>query len=490
MKYPGNSLMKRGKLWSVAGSVALVLASLPSFGADLLSVYDQALENDPQIAEADATRRANREVKPQAWANLLPGLSASAGRTKQWNNGSGFSERLEEIVGAPGTYEIRRQPNSSNTSGTTDQWSLQLRQTLFSIPTYMAVVTANRQVAQAEIEFVSAQQELLQRVARQYFAVLQAQDALRAQEAARDAVARQLEQAERRFEVGLIAITDVQQARAARDNANANVIGAKRTLSSTEEQLRATIGQKPTSLNEPKADMPLLTPNPASEDDWVKAALEQNAALVSSRLSADIARDTVKSTYGSFVPEVQLTAGKNFSDSDSSGETLGQSLDSSQKNHGKSIGLSFSLNLNGLGTGNYSRGRQSQYRWIAAKERLERVSRDTERQARDAYLGVNSEIARVQALKQALESNRTALAATEAGYDVGTRTTVDVLDQRQLLIAAETNYSAAKYSYLNNLIALRLAAGDLDRESIEEINRWLGPPAPPPATPAPAPAAQ
>jgi outer membrane protein len=477
--------MKRGKLWSVAGSVALVMASLPSFGADLLSVYDQALENDPQIAEADANRRANREAKPQAWANLLPGLSASAGRTKQWSSGSGFSETIVVDEDAPNGYRIDRTPNNGSSSGTTNQWSLSLRQTLFSVPTYMAVVTANRLVAQAEIEFVSAQQELVQRVARQYFAVLQAQDTLRAQEAARDAVARQLEQAERRFEVGLIAITDVQEARAARDNANANVIGAKRQLSSAEEQLRATIGEKPVSLNEPTADMPLLTPNPASEDDWVKTALEQNAALVSSRLSADIARDTVKSSFGSLIPEVALTAGKNFSDNDSGRDVLGETLDSNSKTRGKSIGLQFSLNLNGLGTGNYSRGKQSQYRWIAAKERLERVSRDTERQARDAYLGVISEISRVQALRQALESSRTALAATEAGYDVGTRTAVDVLNSRQVLIAAETNYSAAKYSYLNNLISLRLAAGDLDRETIEEVNGWLAPPPPPPATAAP-----
>ncbi len=121
--------------------------------------------------------------------------------------------------------------------------------------------------------------------------------------------------------------------------------------------------------------------------------------------------------------------------------------------------------------------RESQYRWIAAKERLERTSRATERNARDAYLGVNSEIARVQALKQALESSRTALAATEAGYEVGTRTTVDVLNSRRLLIQAQTTYSAAKYSYLNNMIQLRLAAGDLDRSTIEQVNKMLTVPA-------------
>jgi outer membrane protein len=131
--------------------------------------------------------------------------------------------------------------------------------------------------------------------------------------------------------------------------------------------------------------------------------------------------------------------------------------------------------------------RQAQYNWIAAKERLERTSRDTERQARDAYIGVVSNIAQVQALKQSVESFQTALKATEAGYEVGTRTTVDVLNARRSLIAAQTSYSNARYTYLNSLISLRLAAGDLDRKSLEEINQWLtltAPTIPAPATPA------
>ena len=147
--------------------------------------------------------------------------------------------------------------------------------------------------------------------------------------------------------------------------------------------------------------------------------------------------------------------------------------DNASKTHGKSIGLSFSMNLNGLGYGNNSRAKQAQQRWIAAKERLERVTRDTERQTRDAYLGIISDIARVQSLRQALESSRTALTATEAGMEVGTRTIVDVLNSRQQLIQAETSYSTAKYQYLNDLISLQLAAGSLDRATLEEINGWL-----------------
>jgi outer membrane protein len=117
--------------------------------------------------------------------------------------------------------------------------------------------------------------------------------------------------------------------------------------------------------------------------------------------------------------------------------------------------------------------RQSQYLWIAAKEQFVQISRATERQARDAYLGVISGIARVQALRQALESSRTALTATEAGYGAGTRTAVDVLNSRRNLVQAQTDYSASRYDYIVSGLQLHLAAGSLDFAKLAEINRWL-----------------
>ncbi|MEJ0099285.1 MAG: TolC family outer membrane protein [Pseudomonadota bacterium] len=425
--------MKRGNTWSIAATVALLTASLPVFSADLLGVYDEALQNDPQIREAEATRKAQREARPQAFGTLLPQISGAASTTRARTD----------------TNYVDPDPTAAGTQwSTTNGWSLSLRQSVFSWQNWVALRTAGDTVAQAEANYLVASQSLAQRVAQQYFAVLQAQDNVRAQDAAREAYSRQLEQAERRFDVGLIAITDVQEARAARDNAAAQVIAAQRALSSAQEQLRAIIGEKPITLNEPAENMPLLTPNPASEEQWVKTSMEQNASLISSRLSADIARDAVTSSYGGHLPSVDLVLGRTHSD-------LRQD---DLQTDGKSVSLQLSVPIFSGGV-TQSRVRQTQYLWIAAKERLERTSRDTERQARDAYLGVISEIARVQALRQALESNRTALAATQAGYDVGTRTQVDVLNSNQLLIQAEVNYSAAKYSYLNNLISLRLASG-------------------------------
>ncbi len=470
--------MKRGILWSGLGGIAtLLMASLPASGADLLSVYDQALVNDPQIREAEALRMAQHEARPQALAALLPQISGSANRGRSWSNGDSFSSTFI------GSVETPSDPPPSHGHTDSKGWSLNLRQSLYSWNNWVALRTASSQVAQSEADYLAQLQSLAQRVAQQYFAVLNAQDTVKSQEAAREAISRQLEQSERRFEVGLIAITDVQEARAERDNAAAQVIAAKRTLASAEEQLRATIGEKPAVLNEPSEDMPLLAPDPASAEDWVRISMEQNAALISSRLAADISRNQVQSAFGGHLPSIDLVAGRNHNVTDGQTNFPSSTSYNNSNNNGKSITLQLSVPLYSGGA-TESRVRQSQYQWIAAKERLERTSRTTERNARDAFLGVNSEIARVKALKQALESSRTALAATEAGYEVGTRTAVDVLTSRRLLIQAETNYSSAKYAYLNNMIQLRLASGDLDRGTIEEINRLLTvTPAAPASTP-------
>jgi outer membrane protein len=470
--------MNRGiTFWSGLG-VAMFLASLPASAADLLSIYDQAVVNDPDIREANANRLARREARPQALAGLLPQFSASAGTSRSWSSASGSQEIFP---GDPNPTVI-----DSRSSNDGMQWSVNLRQNVFSWQNWVALRSADHQLAQAEADYLAAQQLLAQRVATQYFAVLQAQDRVEAQEAARDAISRQLEQADRRFEVGLIAITDVEEARAERDSAAAAVISAKRALASALEQLRAIIGQKPASLNEPAEDMPLLEPNPSSEDEWVRVSMDQNATLISSRLAADIARENVSSAFGGHLPTIDLSASRSFSDNDGKSRrrdpdtgTFTAPTASGSENNNKSIALQFSIPLFSGGLVS-SRVRQSEQQWIAAKERLERASRNTERLARDAYLGVLSEIARVRALKQAMESSRTALAASEAGNEVGTRTAIDVLNSRRALVLAQTEYSAAKYSYLNNLIQLQLAAGDLDRGTLEEINRFLTVPQPTP----------
>jgi outer membrane protein len=328
-------------------------------------------------------------------------------------------------------------------------------------------------VAQAEADFQAAEQQLILRVAEAYFNVLAAQDTVAAQTSALEAISRQLEQAEKRFEVGLIAITDVQEARAARDSAAASVIAAKRQLATTEELLREITAEKFTRLASPSDSMPLLSPAPADETQWVERSMEQNLTLISSRLAAEIARDNVRASYAGHLPSVDLVLSKGENDQTSPINFASGNLGTRTSNtEDESVTLQVNVPLFSGGAAQ-SRVRQTQYQWQAARERLSRVSRQTERQARDAYLGVLSEISRVNALRQALESSRTALKATEAGYEVGTRTAVDVLESRRSLAVAETNYARSRYDYILNVLRLRLASGTLDAATLTEVNGWL-----------------
>jgi outer membrane protein len=316
-------------------------------------------------------------------------------------------------------------------------------------------------------------------VSTRYFDVLAALDNVQAQQASLDAISRQLEQADKRFEVGLIAITDVQEARAARDTAAADLIAAKRQYATSQELLREITDMQYASLSVPRGTMPLAIPEPADPQKWVEASMEQNLALTSSRLGADIARDDVRTAFGGHLPTVDLVVGKSHSESadikdfpPEPGFPGGSAPSNSDNDTDKSITLQVQVPIWSSG-GTHSRVKQSEYRWQAAKQRVERTSRETERLARDAYLGVMSEISRVQALQQALESSRTSLKATEAGYDVGTRTAIDVLAARQALVRAYTDFSRSRYDYMLNVLRLKQAAGILDRKALEEVNTWL-----------------
>jgi outer membrane protein len=307
--------------------------------------------------------------------------------------------------------------------------------------------------------------------------VLGARDSLDAVVATKDAVARQLEQAETRFEVGLIAITDVREAQASYDTAVADEIAGKHALRTSKELLREITGQYFDELLAPIDDLPLLPPDPQSVDQWVTSSLQQNATVVASRLAVDIAGDNIDIRRAGHYPTLDLILGTVSRGGDiestivdpvfgEQNSTIPNDLDSD------SVSLQFNVPIYS-GGGTSARVRQAVWEERAAKDRLDRTMRETERLTRDSYEGVISEISRVQALRKALESSQTALEATEAGFEVGTRTTVDVLIARQALAQARTAYLLSRYVYLQNVVSLKLAAGSLDEADLVEINQWL-----------------
>jgi outer membrane protein len=455
--------------------VACIFNFHAAAAADLVAVYQRALQNDPQLREAEANRLAALESKPQALAALLPQVNGTAGTSKERDTGSSNqSFSFTDVSTGKPIVVVEHQDFTGRTTTHNHKYGVDLKENLFRWENWVALQRADAQVAQAEADYQAAQQDLMSRVAQRYFDVLASQDDLDAQQGALASVNRQLEQAEKRYEVGLIAITDVQEVRASHDSSAAAVIAAKRQVASAQEFLREITGDLFDSLARPIEPFELTNPDPISEDRWVEMALQQNLSLVSSRLAADIARENVSAARGGHYPSLDLVASRYKINSDGTsinadGTPYGNSsVDQNQRSIG--IQLTFPLYSGGMVS---SQVRQAVYQHRAAKERVERVARQTEHDARDSYLGVLSEISRVKALRRAVESNTTALNATEAGYEAGTRTAVDVVESRRLWIQAQTDYSRSRYDYMINVLKLQQAAGILSEQSLNRLNTLL-----------------
>ena len=460
-------------------TASLLLSAPPAGATSLLDAYRDALRSDPTLREAAANRLAALEARPQARAALLPQVEATGSYENQDRSGTqNITQRAEtgEILILTTSFQQDVDPQRT--------WQLRLTQTLFRWDQWVALRQADKQLARAEAEFRAAEQDLMARVAQRYFEILGARATLTAAETAREAIGRQLEQAEKRFEVGLSAITDVQEAQASYDAATATVIEAKRSYAVAREFLREITGVYYDVLADAGPDTPLVAPEPQNVDEWVQTALTRNLSLEAARLSAEISRDGIEAQRSGHYPVLEVFAARSNTRITSERRDQLQPLPGEpapETSPPRPANSDFWQDSYGLqvrfpifsGGAVQSRVREATYQHQASQQQLERIARQTERQTRDSFLSVTSEISRVQALAQAVQSSRTALRATEAGFEVGTRTTVDVLQARQLLFEAQRDYANSRYTYLVNALLLKQAAGILREADIEEIDSWL-----------------
>ena len=454
--------MKRSKILIIS----LILFPLIGNTTSLIDVYENALVNDPLLKEALANKEAISEFRPQARSLMLPQINASGLYSDSDINGKSTFQQQTAIGTVTNTTGFLQESE-------TTQWEVSIRQTIFDFGAWMTLKKANKTVAQAEIDYLAAEQALMVRVTTAYFNVLAAQDTLESEQAARQAIEKQLDQSRKRFDVGLIAITDVQESQAAYDQSIANEIIAKRNLATSKESLRAITDNYPSNLLKPDNSLPLIMPNPQSETEWVNTSLEQNLNFLSAQLGTEIARSEVKDQRSGHYPTIGVQAQKRVSESDSFRSDSGGDFNPADtENINEGVGVQVTVPIFSGGQTS-SRVRQAVAQHRATKEKLERVGRETTRNARDSYLGVISGIATVKALQQSVKSSATALQATEAGYEVGTRTTVDVLDARRRLYSSQRNLAISKYDYLKNIIQLKQAAGTLSKDDLVQINSWL-----------------
>lgn len=416
------------------------VATPASAEVSIMDVYRDALVNDPQLQQADANRMAEREALPQARALNLPNLTARGDIDRNFQDGD--------------TAGVSTDTNTSRNIG------IFLNQPLYDRANQVRRRQADITVEQADVDFTGAGQNLAFRVAAAYFDVLAARDQVTFAQADKEAIDRQLEQARRRFEVGLVTITDVLEAQARFDQSLATEIAALNALANRREELAEITGRYYETLRPLRAEIPLLPPDPADPEHWVQQALADNPDLRSARFGAELARENIELQRSGHYPTLDLNAG--YSDSDTG----------TQSRRGGSIGLELTIPLY-QGGAVTSRTREAAFRHEAAKQQREAVQRAITRQVREAYRGVEASISLVRALDQARVSSRSSLEATQAGFDVGTRTIVEVLDEQRDLLLAERDYSQARYSYLLNRLSLEQAVGELNEVDLEHIQALL-----------------
>lgn len=422
----------------------LIMMSPASKALDLAEIYDLAKSQDVQLMIAQSQFQSAQLSLPQAQSANRPQANLSAHTT----------------------YDDKGNSLSGDDTSTSYGYTLTLTQNLYNSEISSQIDAVAASVRQSEAEYKAAEQDLIVRVTEAYFDILSAQDTVAFAEAEKNAIGRQLEQAKKRFEVGLIAITDVKEAQASYDASVANEISANNSLDNTREALQLIIGQPlDAALSTIGDSVQLLIPQPADRNAWITQAQKNNLTLVSAEAGLQAASENRKVAQSGNKPTVNLVASytDTETDSDNNGNVSSDDLI-----------LSVQLNMP-LYTGGYTSSNidQAEADFRTAQNNLMFQKRTITQLTSTAYLAIVSGISQVNALQQALASSTAALEATQAGFDVGTRTSVEVLNSLRETYRSKRDYALARYSYLINTLKLKQAAGLLNDDDLSAINQWL-----------------
>ena len=443
--------MKKNILAALIG-LSCALTATASNAENLIQVYEIATVNDPTVLKAKAQADAQSYNSDRAMSALLPQIGFSMGYSKS----DGTSYDGSDLTG----YEKLKGDSDSFTRG------LSLNQTLFDLGAWNSLGIADKQALQANAQYDFAKQDLIVRVADGYFDVLSAIDNLEFVKSEKRAIERQLEQTKQRYAVGLTAITEVHEAQAQFDNSIAREIVAQNGVETARELLREITGKYHAKLDTLNTET-FSTVSPSKKSvDFIKTAKENNLNLQVAKVTVDIAKDQIDLAQAGHYPTLTLKA------------SYGDTLTDSNRNHMKPRGDSTTVGLN-FNVPIYSGGatlaatEQARAFYVSASQDLESSFRGVTRSVITSYNQVVSDIATFKALEQAVVSAESALKATEAGFEVGTRTIVDVLNSTQNLFNAKRNLADVRYRYVVSTLRLKQAAGTLTSNDLQAINKGL-----------------
>lgn len=454
--------MKRTLLSLVVG----ITMTTGALADDLMQVYQQALANDPLVNQAKAQRDAAFEGISISRANLLPQVSAFISYTDIDGTNANtvpITDDNDELVGFAFPLLDFQQTNL--------QKGVEATLSIYDHANWVNLGRAEKVAQQSDSQYAQQVQDLIVRTVTAYLGVLRAQDNLEFIKAEKRAIERQLEQTKQRFEVGLTAITDVHEAQANFDNTVAREIQAENDVEIALEDLRVITGKYHAELSVLSTERFSATlPQPSTVDEWLNIAEERNLSLMVQRLGKDIAQDDIDAARAGHYPTLSFTA--RYTEDDVS-QTFGSNPEANlpiQDTTRLNAQLSIPIYQGGRVTASTA---QARHNYVAASEQLEQAHRQTVQSVRRSYNDLRAAVSRIRALEQSVVSADSALKATEAGFDVGTRTIVDVLDSTRNLFDAQRNLAGARYDFIQSVVTLKQAAGTLTGEGIEMLNRGL-----------------
>jgi outer membrane protein len=447
MFHPGNNLFEgfMKQLPKLLISSLFSFSMLPGLAssADLLSLYKKAENYDAEIFAAKSAFLAEREGENVAFSQLLPSINASA------------SLNHTDL-----DSDLQGDDSFKNTS-----YALKLSQPIFNFSAWQNVSSAEQNTLRAEAVYLAAQQNLILDVSSAYFGVLRAQENLRSARSQETAVKRQYEQAKEQFDVGLIAITDVHEAKATYDASQTLRIRSEGDLTIAIENLSRITGEFTTDLETLKPDFPIAIDANTSAEQWVDSAYQNNLAIKIAEFALKSLEADYRSKRGGHYPTLSLDAGYNSNDM-SNRAPLNDDAETAN------IALTLNLPLYAGGATQAS-VRQSRHLLEQARQQLNAAQRQARIEARTEYINLKTNIQTIESLQQNIISRQSALEATREGYNVGTRNIVEVLDAERNYFTALRDYANARFDFVESNLRIRRAAGTLNIKDIEAINEWL-----------------
>ncbi len=431
--------------------IFVILNTTSSFihANDLLYTFQQALQHDPTFKAAEAIKNSASEFKTQSFAHFLPSIAANA-------NASQTNQQLDKSA-------FVSNDQLGNNSFKSSEFSLKLRQPLLNWQAIQSYKTANLKQTKAEVDYRIAQQDLLYRVAKTYFLVLLKKEALFFARAEKKAINTQLNLTKKRYELGIVAITEVHEASARLDLASANEIILETALQIAESNLQNITYSKIVRFKFLKENLPLIAPSPANIDSWVNTAKVQNLNIAVAQLEADIAKLQIDLIRAKRLPTIDLTTTLAYN------TRGGPYREERQDNQ-----IAFDMNLPLFGGNRISSEiRQAIFLYEAANQHTEAIERIALGETRSAYLKVIAAMSFIKAISQANISTEKALNAIKAGFEIGAKSTKDVLDAQNLLYHNKRDHAQARHDYVLNTLKLKMSVGLLSINDLEQVNSWL-----------------